>query len=490
MTKILSLMILPILNMLGLVLVGFSFAMLIPLALSLWKADGASQGFEIGFLITFCVGVVLWFTTRTFKRELIPRDGFLLVTLSWVFLATVATIPLYINIPNISFIHAFFEAVSGITTSCATILSGLDSLPLSVNFWRCFLSWLGGIGILVMAVAILPLLGVGGAQIFRAESSGPLKEGRLTPRIADTAKAFFKIYLAISVVCAFCYHFVGMDWDDAIMHTFTTVSLGGFSSHDAGFGYWSTRAVDCVCVIFLLIGGINFSMHFTAWKRLSPKVYFKDVETMSWLGVALLVPCVAAFFLAFWGTYASMGDAIYYALTNGIFIVSTSGFSNTNYGNWPLMVQIMLFICGGFAASAGSTGGGIKMIRMIALLKTGNLEFKRILHPQIVTPLKIGKTIISEQVIFSVLAFLMLYIALVVIGTLIFLFTGLDGLSAFSTAFACLNNIGPALGMLGPAFTYASLSDFQVLFCTFLMIVGRLELFTVLVLFTRSFWRA
>ena len=235
---VLRLMLLPVLNVLGPIIIGFSLSMLIPLALSLWKKDGASAGFEIAFCITFFTGLLMWLLTRRYKRELIPRDGFLLVTMAWVLLALAATIPLYVNIEGISFVHAFFEATSGITTTCGTILSGLDRLPLSVNFWRCFLAWMGGIGILVMAVAVLPLLGVGGSQIFRAESSGPMQEGRLTPRIADTAKAFYNIYLAISVACAVCYHFAGMDWDDAIMHTFTTVSLGGYSSHDAGFAYW------------------------------------------------------------------------------------------------------------------------------------------------------------------------------------------------------------------------------------------------------------
>ena len=219
---VLRLMLLPVLNVLGPIIIGFSLSMLIPLALSLWKNDGASAGFEIAFCITFFTGLLMWLLTRRYKRELIPRDGFLLVTMAWVLLALAATIPLYVNIEGISFVHAFFEATSGITTTCGTILSGLDRLPLSVNFWRCFLAWMGGIGILVMAVAVLPLLGVGGSQIFRAESSGPMKEGRLTPRIADTAKAFYNIYLAISVACAVCYHFAGMDWDDAIMHTFTT----------------------------------------------------------------------------------------------------------------------------------------------------------------------------------------------------------------------------------------------------------------------------
>lgn len=490
MHPILRLMLLPVLNVLGPIIVGFSFAMLIPLILSFWKEDGAFNGFLISFLITFFSGGILWLSTRSFRRELIPRDGFLLVTMAWVFLAFYATLPVYLTIPDLPFTHAFFEAVSGITTTCATILRGLDDLPMSVNFWRCFLAWLGGIGILVMAVAVLPLLGVGGAQIFRAESTGPLKEGRLTPRISDTAKAFFNIYFAISVLCAICYHMAGMDWDDAIMHTFTTVSLGGFSSHDAGFGYWSTRAVDYVCVVFLLIGGINFSMHFLVWKKLSPMLYFKDVESCAWLLTALVLTLLSTFLLVSFETYVNVGDAFYYSVTNVIFVISTSGFANTNYGDWPLVVQLLALFGSSFATCAGSTGGGIKMIRAIALVKQGGLEFKKILHPRVIAPLVIGNKPISNQVIFAILAFLMLYIAIAFLSTMVFLLTGFDGLTAFSTAITCLNNLGPALGNLGPAYNFSSLTDFQVLFCTFLMIIGRLELFTVLVLFTRGFWRA
>lgn len=408
MHPVLRLMLLPVLNVLGPIVIGFSLSMLIPMALSYWKADGALDSFVTSFLITFFSGFILWISTRSFKRELIPRDGFLLVTMAWVLLAFYATLPIYLQIDGIPFTHAFFEAVSGITTTCATILRGLDDLPMSINFWRCFLAWMGGIGILVMAVAVLPLLGVGGAQIFRAESSGPIKEGRLTPRIADTAKAFYNIYFALSVVCAICYHLAGMEWDDAVMHTFTTVSLGGFSSHDAGFAYWSTRAVDYVAVVFLLIGGINFSMHFLVWRKLDPRLYFKDVESLSWLLTAAVITALTTFLLMSTETYTEIEDAFYYSLTNVVFVVSTSGFANTNYGDWPLLVQLLMLFGSCFATCAGSTGGGIKMIRAIALVKQGGLEFKKILHPRLVIPLKIGNKPISSQVIFAVLAFLML----------------------------------------------------------------------------------
>lgn len=487
---VLRLMLLPVLNVLGPILIGFSLSMLVPLALSLWKKDGAAAGFEIAFFITFVTGLLMWLLTRRYKRELIPRDGFLLVTMAWVLLALAATIPLYVNIEGISFPHAFFEATSGITTTCATILSGLDRLPISVNFWRCFLAWMGGIGILVMAVAVLPLLGVGGSQIFRAESSGPMKEGRLTPRIADTAKAFYNIYFAISVACAICFHFAGMDWDDAIMHTFTTVSLGGYSTHDAGFAFWPGRAVDWVCVVFLLIGGINFSMHFIAWRKLSIKVYLKDVETCSWILTAVVISAFASFLLAYNKTYESISDALYYGITNTVFVISTGGFANTNFGEWPLVIQLVILFGSCFATCAGSTGGGLKMIRAIAIVKQGSLEFRRILHPRMVRPLIIGDKVIDKQIIFSVLAFLMLYTLIAVLSTLVFLLSGLDGLTSFSAALSMLNNLGPALGTLGPAYNFSTLSDFQVFFSCFLMVIGRLELFTVLVLFTRGFWRA
>lgn len=488
-TSILRHMFLPIMNVLGPIIIGFSFSMLIPLAISLWKEDGAHTGFELTFCITFVTGFFMWLLTRRFKRELIPRDGFLLVTLAWVSLAFFASIPLYIEIPHIPYLHALFEATSGITTTCATILSGLDKLPYSINFWRCMLSWMGGIGILVMAVAVLPLLGVGGAQIFRAETSGPIKEGKLTPRIADTAKAFYAIYLALSVACAVSYHLAGMNWRDAVVHMFTTVSLGGFSSHDASFAYWSSRAVNYVAVFFCLISGVNFTMHFLAWRKKSLLSYLLDIETRWWFGVALLFPMLVMVLLMARGVYSSPFDAFYYAVTNTMFVLSTCGFANTNFGEWPLTIQILILLGSCFATCAGSTGGGLKMIRFIALVKQGGLEFKKIIHPRMVRPLLIGSRVVQSEVIFSVLAFLMIYIAVAVFGTFFFLFTGLDGLTAFSTAVSCLNNLGPALGTLGPAYNYSSLSPIQVSFCCALMVMGRLELLTVLVLFTRSFWR-
>lgn len=489
MVPFLKLMFLPVLNVLGPIIIGFSASMLIPLILSYWKNDGAHSGFELSFCITFGTGFVLWLLTRRFRRELIPRDGFLLVTLTWLLLSFFATIPLYVEVPHLTFIHAFFEATSGITTTCATIIPNLDNLPFSINFWRCMLSWLGGIGILVMAVAILPLLGVGGAQIFRAETTGPIKEGKLTPRIADTAKAFYLIYLFISLLCAVCFHFAGMDWGDAVMHMFTTVSLGGFSSHDMSFAYWSERAVGLVAAFFCLISGINFAVHFLFWKKKSITSYFKDIEVRFWFISCLLISAVVTILLMYRGVYENLGDALYYAFVNTIFVVSTSGFANADYGSWPITVQILLLLGSCFATCAGSTGGGIKMIRLIALIKQGSLEFKKILHPRIVCPLVINGRVVQSSVIFSVLAFLMLYIAVAIISTLFFLFTGLDGITAFSASLTCLNNLGPGLGQIGPAHNFSTLNDVQVLFCCALMVLGRLELFTVLVLFTRSFWR-
>lgn len=489
-TTTFRLMLFPVLNVLGMIVAGFSLTTLIPYVLSLWKEDGASEGFLITFCIAFFTGVSVWFLTRSFKRELIPRDGFLLVTLAWVSLAVISSVPLYLGIPDTTFSQALFEATSGITTTCATIYSGLDHLPFSINFWRCFLAWLGGIGILVMAVAVLPLLGVGGAQIFRAETSGPLKEGKLTPRIADTAKAFYLIYLATSAVCALTFHFLGMDWGDAVMHMFTTVSLGGFSSHDASFAYWSSQALNYAAILFCLISGVNFTVHFLAWRNLSLKVYVKDTEVKAWIFTACFISFVVMGILLVNGTYTKLSDAFYYAFTNTIFTISTSGFANTNYGSWPLTAQLLMLLGSCFATCAGSTGGGIKMIRFIAMIKQGSLEFKRILHPRMVKPVIIGGRVISNQVIFSVLAFLLMYIAVLVLSTLYFLVSGLDGLTSFSTAMSCLNNLGPALGTLGPAYNFSSLADHQVYFCCALMVLGRLELLTVLVLFTRAFWRA
>jgi trk system potassium uptake protein TrkH len=396
---------------------------------------------------------------------------------------------LLLHLPGLSFTDAYFEAMSGLTTTGATVLSGLDDLPLSINVWRHLLVWLGGMGILVLAVAILPLLGVGGAQVFRAESAGPLKEAKLTPRIADTAKALYTVYFAISIMCFFAYRWAGMSWADAFMHMCATMGLGGFSSHDASFGYFDSPTIEAVAIFFMFVAGFNFSLHFIAWRRRSLLSYLTDPEARAYALTMVSGVLVVAAFLYYSDTYQEPEQALRYAAFNVVSIASTTGFASTDYNQWPIFAPVlMLFLCG-FATCAGSTGGGIKMIRGLILLKQARREFTRILHPRAVNPVIVGDQVIENKVIFAVLAFMLIYGASIIWLTFLLLLSGLDVISAFTAIVACINNTGPGLKHVIPATNYGGLTDFETWVCTFAMLIGRLELFSVLVLFTPEFWR-
>jgi trk system potassium uptake protein TrkH len=479
----------PVLNVLGAVVAIFAVAMLAPLGVDYFADEGDLVDYDAAFLITFLGGTAVWWATRPFRRELLPRDGFLLVTLVWAVLPAFAALPLYLHLPGLSFTDAYFEAASGLTTTGATVLAGLEALPLSINVWRCLLQWIGGMGIIVLAVAILPLLGVGGSQVFRAEFTGPMKEAKLTPRIADTAKLLYAIYVGLSALCLLAYRLAGMGWADAFMHMCSTMGIGGFSSRDESFAHWDSPRIEAVAVVFMTLAGINFALHFTAWRARSPLVYLRDPEVRGYLTVlALAVLALTAFLLAR-DVYPDWPTALRYALFNGVSIVTTTGYANTDYNQWPIFAPIMMLFLAGFATCAGSTGGGVKMIRALILLKQARREFVRILHPRSVAPLTLGGRVIENNVIFAVLAFMLIYGASLTWLTFLLLVSGLDVVTAFTAVVACLNNIGPGLNQVGPGTNYAALNDFETWVCAFAMLIGRLELMSVLVLFTPAFWR-
>jgi trk system potassium uptake protein TrkH len=479
----------PVVNVLGVVVLLFGGTMLVPLAFAFFGHDAALPAYDNAIVITLVAGGLMVFGTYRFKRELLPRDGFLLVTLVWTVLPAFATLPLLFFVKGLSFTDAYFETMSGLTTTGGTVLSGLDKLPLSINVWRHLLVWLGGMGILVLVVAILPMLGVGGSQAFKAESTGVMKEAKLTPRIAETAKGLYAIYFAISAACFLAYRIAGMTWADAMMHMFSTMGLGGFSSHDANFGYFESQAIETVSIAFMLIAGFNFSIHFLAWRRRSLRVYWHDPEGTRFLLLMLASVVAVATYLLWQQVYPDFATAWRHAAFNVVAIATTTGYSSVDYNQWPTFAPaLMLFLCM-FATCAGSTGGGIKMIRAIILLKQAKREFVRILHPHVINPVKIGGQIIENNVIFAVLAFMLIYGASVIGCTLLLLASGLDVVTAFTAVIACINNTGPGLNQVGPATTYAVLSDFETWVCTFAMLIGRLELLSVLVLFTPAFWR-
>jgi len=480
----------PVLNVLSKVIMLFSATFLLPLALSWLLADGAERAYDEAIVITFVAGALTWLFTRRSQRELQTRDGFLLVLLAWTGLPAFATLPLLFYLPGLSFTDAYFETVSGITTTGSTILSGLDALPMSINLWRGLLVWFGGMGLIVLAVAILPLLGVGGMQIYKAETPGPMKDTKLTPRITETAKGLYLVYVGISIACGLSFWVAGMTPFDAVMHTFSTMGLGGFSSHDASFGYWNSPAIEGVTVAFMLLAGINFSTHFLAWRQRALTAYRLDPEARWFLIVTLGSALLIAVYLTVMHVYPDFLQALRFSLFNTVSIATTTGFANTDFNQWPIFAPLWMLFLSCFASCSGSTGGGMKMVRAQLLFRQGRRELTRLVHPAARLPVKLAGQVVPNNVIYAVLAFAFLYVFAIIVMTLAMTASGLDFITAFSAVIASINNTGPGLNQVGPATTYAVLTDFQTWVCTIAMLLGRLELLTVLVVFTRAFWRA
>ncbi len=474
---------------LGIIAMAMSLSHLLPVASSILLEDGTTRIFLWSMGLNFAVGSLLWLATRRRRHELQMREGILLVILVWTGGALFATVPLYFGLPGISFTDAYFESMSGLTATGATLLEGLDRLPPSINLWRAELQWLGGMGVIVLVVAVLPMIGVGGRQISRAEMPGPMKGEALTPRMTQTAKGLWMVYVALTAACLVAYRWAGMPWLDALIHSFTTLSLGGFSSHDAGLGHFDSAAVEGVAMVFMLLAGINFATHFLAWQRRSLASYRRDSELPWFLGVLGASVAFIAVFLWANGTFPDALAALRHAAFHTISIGTNTGYATVDYGQWPVFAPLWLIFLGTFVACSGSAGGGIKMIRAMILFRQVFREFSKLSHPNAVTPLKIGGHVVPNQVVFSVLAFLFAWLATLVSMTLLLTLSGLDALTAFSAIVASLNNIGPGLHQVGPAANYAVLSDFQTWVCTATMLLGRLELLTVLVVLTPAFWR-
>ena len=480
---------LPVANVLGRLMLLFSLAYLVPIAGSLWYLDGMAVDFALGMAITIAVGAALFLGTRRHYRELKVRDGFLLVTSSWVIMGAIAAVPLMLIYTELPFTSALFETISAMTTTGGTVLVGLDHAPQSVNLWRHLLQWLGGLGIIVLAVAILPLLGVGGMQLYRAEMPGPMKEARITARIADTAKALYLVYAGATAACALALWLAGMSPFDAICHAFSTVSLGGFSTRDANIAAYNSIAIEIVMVAFMFVGAINFATHYLAWRGTTWRAYRADAEAPAILVVVFASFMAVAVYLYASGTYGSFATALRYAFFNVVSVGLGSGFASVDYTLWPVLLPHFLLLLSSFCASSGSTGSGLKMVRALILAKQAFRELHKLLHPHAAEQVKVGEVPVSNKVVFSVLAFFFLYLASIVGVALMLLATGMDLNHALSASLACINNLGPGLGVIGPAGNYASLDAAQKWICMFAMLLGRLEILSVLVLFTRSFWR-
>jgi trk system potassium uptake protein TrkH len=472
------------------VIMAFSFAFMVPGLWDLLDSDGRdAKVWTWSFAFTFTTGLWLWARTRGASRELSTRDGFLLVTLVWVVLPAYASIPFLFKVEGIGFTRAYFEAMSGLSATGATSLAGLDLLPPAINVWRCFMQLIGGLGIMLLAVAVLPFLGLGGMQLYKAEMPGPMKDTRLTPRIAETARGLWSVYFSLSLVCFLAYRAGGMSWADAFMHMCSTVGLGGFSSHDQSFAHWNSPTLEWLGILFMLLSGISFARYFVVWRQRSLLSLWLDPEVRAYVIVIALSVVLVYLMLQGGKVIANPGEAIRIAAFQVVSLATTTSFTTADYGAWPSFLPILLLFLGVFVSCAGSTGGGIKMIRMLVLVQVAKRELTRILHPRAVLPLSLMRRPIPEEVVWAVMAFMLIYGGTMVGLTLLLLASGLDVVTAFTAVIGNLNNIGPGLGTVGPSGNYAVLSEFQLWICALAMLLGRLELMSVLVLFTPHFWR-
>lgn len=477
-----------VVNALGRLLLVFSLTYLLPIGCAIIYRDGTFATFVTSLLACVAVGALLVITTRRHLRELKARDGFILVAAAWTLTAAIATVPLMLH-EQLSFVDAFFETMSGLTTTGATVMVGLDQVAPSINLWRHTLNWLGGMGIIVLAVAILPLLGVGGMQLLRAEVPGPIKGTKLTARIADTAIILWTVYLWITIACIIALKLAGMDWFDAICHAFSTLSLGGFSTRDASIGAFHSPLIEVVIIVFMVIAALNFATHYTAWRGRSLRAYWRDTEAKGVLAVLLISTLGCTLYLLLVGTYSDVLTALRDVSFNLISIATDCGFVSVDYAQWPIFVPFWMLFLSCVTASSGSTGGGIKMIRTLIMTRQSSREISRLIHPTMAAPVTVGGVQIPNQVVFAILGFIFLYAMSIVGLTFLLIFGGLDFISAFTAVIACINNAGPGLGQVGPATNYQSLTDYEIWVLSFTMLLGRLEIFSLLILFTPRFWR-
>ena len=483
---------LAVVHVLGLMLAAFGALFALPVVGSLVMGDGIVMDFVGAAFISIFVGLLLATATRRYRRELKPRDGFVLVTLSWVIMSAAAAMPLLIALPGLSFTDAYFEAMSGLTTTGSTVLTGLEHLPPSINLWRCALHWFGGIGIIVLAVAVLPLLGVGGMQLYRAGTPGPVKDEKLTPRITETAKALWLTYIGLTAIGVVGLRFAGMSWFDAICHAFSVMGLGCFSTYDDNIAHFNSEQIELVLMILMVAASLNFSRHFVALRRMTLKPYFDDSEAKAIIVTLLLSSLGVAMLLTINGTYPDFLHSLRHAAFNVVSMASTTGFSSEHVAvanSWPAFVPAWLLFLSCIVCSTGSTGGGIKMFRTLLLSRQAVREMKLLVHPSAVMSIRIGGQVIPDRIVYSVLAFIFLYFMTVMVLTFALLLSGLELVPSLTAILSSVNNTGPGLGIAGAIRNYQHLSQFQIWVCAAAMLLGRLEIFSVLVLFTPTFWR-
>jgi trk system potassium uptake protein TrkH len=470
----------------GLFGVLFGMTLAFPALVGYWFGESETRqflAFGIGYV---ALGLALWLVGRGRPTRLSVRDGFLVVALFWVLLSLLGAFPL-MCCAGLPFPDALFESASGFTTTGATVLSGLDDMPRSLLFYRQQLQWLGGMGLIVLGVAVLPLLGVGGMQLYRAEAPGPLKEEKLTPRITQTARALWGIYLALTLACALGYWLSGMGPFDSVAHSLSTVSTGGFSTHDASIGHFRSEAVELVAILFMLLAGINFGVHFAVLHHRDPRYWLRDEEARTFLLFAATVTFLVGLILRLEGDYAQWHPSLRDATFEVVSIVTSTGYGTVDFSHWPDFLPVMLILLSFVGGCGGSTAGGMKVMRVMLLVRQGFLEVRRLLHPRAHLRLRLGHRILDERVMQGIWGFFALYMVAFLILGLLMIHAGLDPVSAFSAVATCMNNLGPGLGEV--AYGFQSVSDLAKLVAVTAMLLGRLEVFTLLVLLSPGFWR-
>jgi trk system potassium uptake protein TrkH len=473
-----------VIKTMGLLLMIFSITQLPPILVDWIYNENQKNIFLISFIITLFGGFVLWSLTKNNNQDFRVRDGILVVVLFWLMLSLFGSIPFLFF--DLSFSDAFFESISALTTTGATVITGLDDMPKALLYYRQQLQWLGGMGIIVLAVAILPMLGVGGMQLYNAEKKG-INQDKLMPKITQTAKVLWLIYFSLTILATFAYYFAGMNWFDAVAHSFSTIAIGGFSTHDLSIGYFNSQMIETVAIVFMFLAGINFSLHFFAWKKVSLYPYFRDSEFKTFVVFLLFLFVVVFLVLQSEHFFSSTLEGARHALFQVVSIATTTGFISTDFGLWPVILPVLLIFSSFVGACTGSTGGGMKVVRVLLLFKQGMNEIKKLIHPNTVSAIKLNKNLLSDKVMISIWGFFSLYVFSFVIVMIALMFTGLDQITAFSATAASINNLGPGLGAV--SVNYGAINDMAKWILSFSMLLGRLEIITLIALFHRAFWR-
>jgi trk system potassium uptake protein TrkH len=475
-----------VIRTLGVLLLFFSTTLIPPMAVSLLYRDGELTHLSMTFAAAVLAGVALWWPLRRTPYTIRNRDGFVIVALLWIAMSLVGTLPFLLGL-DITFIDALFESTSGYTTTGSTVIVGLDDLPKSILFYRQELNWLGGIGVIVLAVALLPMLGIGGMQLYRAETPGPVKDERITPRIAGTARTLCVLYVWMTAACAACYWLAGMDPFDAIAHSFATLATGGYSTHDASFAYFDDATIEAVAVIFMLLAGINFNVHFVAWQTLRLRGYLRNTQTRVFLTIVGMLTAIISLVLYLSDAEETFTGAFRVASFEVASVITNTGFGVQDFSQWPLALPVLLIFASIMGGCAGSTAGGMKVIRFVIVGKQGGAQIRRLIHPRALVPIKLDGRVVPESVIEGVWGFFAIYVSVYAVTMFLLMMDGMDQITAFGAVAACLNNLGPGLGDV--AANFADVSPQSKLLLVFTMLFGRLEIFTFLVLLTPAFWR-